>query len=108
MDERSIRCGECGRMNRLPEGLFVNARCGRCEWPLTVWTWTLMIVRNRSVQVTAQAVAATMLLVVLFGNDVAAWWESKPFRLHEGATVVGQADQGPSLADDLGEASQIR
>lgn len=97
MAQQTIRCDECGSQNRLPSGWFIEAHCRVCENPLTTFAVVIGVLRNRVAIRTLQLVAALVILVVMFGGDVADWWRSEPFRLDAGtSSSEAQADPGQS------------
>ena len=104
MGERTITCSWCQRRNRVPEGALVEARCGRCESPLTYYTWFAPALRGGAVMRTVQYVGAAALLAVLLGPPLLDWLETDPIRLHDRPSGDGELT---ALRDQIaGEAPE--
>ena len=102
MSERTIECGWCRRRNRVPQGLLVEAACGRCQSALTYYTWIAPAVRAGGVRRGIQVVAGAAAIAVLLGPPLLEWWETEPFRLTD--RPAAETDAVVSLASPVGGA----
>lgn len=90
MAERTIVCSWCQRRNRVPDGMLVEASCGRCESALTYYTWFAPAVRGGGVMRAVQLAGGAALLAVLLGPPLLDWLETEPFRLHDRPAGEGE------------------